>query len=181
MDNDWTKVLGFPGYRVYKHEIDEQRKHVTLWIRRKRGNQSLRCPGCGRRVREIHEVIERTVRDLPCFEYTTTVIVELYRLRCPNCGVKTEQMPQLPSKAPYTRRFEDSVGGACESAAAAQVARRMGLSESTVRGMDLRYLERCEANRRKPVLRQMGVDEIYRGKKDKFLTVVCNLETGEPL
>jgi hypothetical protein len=25
------------------------------------------------------------------------------------------------------------------------------------------------------------VDEIYRGKKDKFLTVVCNLETGEPL
>jgi transposase len=27
----------------------------------------------------------------------------------------------------------------------------------------------------------MGIDEIYRGKKDKFLTVVCNLETGEPL
>ena len=26
-----------------------------------------------------------------------------------------------------------------------------------------------------------GVDEIYRGKSDKFLTVVCNLETGEPL
>jgi transposase len=27
----------------------------------------------------------------------------------------------------------------------------------------------------------MGVDEIYKGKKDKFLTVVCNLETSEPL
>src|SRR5207302_7389370 len=27
----------------------------------------------------------------------------------------------------------------------------------------------------------MGVDELYRGKKDKFLTVVCDLETGEPL
>src|ERR1039458_5803711 len=105
MDNDWTKVLGFPGYRVYKHEIDERRKHVTLWIRRKRGNQVLRCPVCGRRAQEIHEVIERTVRDLPCFEYTTTVIVELYRLRCPDCGLKTERMPQLPSKAPYTKRF----------------------------------------------------------------------------
>ena len=87
MDNDWTKVLGFPGYRVYKHEIDEQNKHMTLWIRRKRGNQSMRCPACGRRVREIHEVLERTVRDLACFEYTTTVVVELYRLRCPDCGV----------------------------------------------------------------------------------------------
>src|SRR5258708_11846203 len=27
----------------------------------------------------------------------------------------------------------------------------------------------------------MGVDEIYKGKREKFLTVVCNLETGETL
>ena len=27
----------------------------------------------------------------------------------------------------------------------------------------------------------MGVDEIYLGKSQKFLTVVTNLETGEPL
>jgi transposase len=27
----------------------------------------------------------------------------------------------------------------------------------------------------------MGVDEIYLGKKQKFLSVLCNLETGEPL
>ena len=73
------------------------------------------------------------------------------------------------------------MGQACESAAAAPVARRMGLSESTVRGMDFRYLERCQAQRRKPVLRQIGVDEIYQGKKDQFLTVVCDLATGEPL
>jgi transposase len=62
-----------------------------------------------------------------------------------------------------------------------QVARRMGLAASTVRAIDLRYLDRWDANRRQPPLRQMGVDEIYRGKKDKFLTVVCNLATGEPL
>ena len=35
--------------------------------------------------------------------------------------------------------------------------------------------------RRKPALAQMGVDEIYLGKKQKFLTVVSNLESGEPL
>jgi transposase len=181
MDNDWTRVLGFPGYRVYGQEIDEPRKHLKLWIRRKRGNQVLTCSGCGRRVHKIHEVYEREVRDLPCFEFQTTVVIELYRVDCPECGVKSEKLPQLPSKSPYSKRFEDAVGQACESASARQVARRMGLAESTVRGIDLRYLERCEANRRKPPLRQMGVDEIYKGKKDKFLTVVCNLETGEPL
>src|SRR5438128_10503975 len=68
-----------------------------------------------------------------------------------------------------------------ESASARQVARRMGLAESTVRAIDLRYLERWAASRRRPALRQMGVDEIHLGKKQKFVTVVCNLETGEPL
>jgi len=55
------------------------------------------------------------------------------------------------------------------------------LPETTVRAIDMRYLERWARRRRKPALRQMGVDEIYRGKNDKFLTVVSNLETGEPL
>jgi len=56
------------------------------------------------------------------------------------------------------------------------VAGRFGVAESTVRAIDLRYLERWDAARRQPPLRQMGVDEIHMGKKQKFLTVVCNLE-----
>jgi hypothetical protein len=28
----------------------------------------------------IHEICEREVRDLPCFEYSTTVVVETYRV-----------------------------------------------------------------------------------------------------
>jgi transposase len=132
-------------------------------------------------VHGIAEVYEREVRDLPCFEYRTTVVIELYRLKCPDCGLKAEKVAQLPSKAPFSKRFEDAVGQACESAAARRVARQFGLAESTVRGIDLRYLERWAATRRKPALRQMGVDEIHLGKKQKFLTVVSNLETGEPL
>jgi transposase len=129
----------------------------------------------------MHEVYERAVRDLSCFEFHTTVVVELYRVRCPDCGIKVERVEQLPSKAPFSKRFEELVGQACESAAARQVARRFGLATSTVLAIDQRYLERWEANRRKPALRQMGVDEIHLGKKQKFLTVVSNLETGEPL
>ena len=108
------------------------------------------CSGCGRRVREIREVYEREVRDLACFEYQTTVVLELYRVRCPNCGVKAEKVEQLPSKAPFSKRFEEAVGRAWESAAARQVARQLRLAASTVRAIDLRYLERWSAGRRQP-------------------------------
>ena len=180
-DNDWTRVLGWPGYKVYRHEIDEPGKRLKLWVRRKRANKLLVCSGRGKPRGEIVASYEREVRDLPCFEYRTTVVVELHRVRCPDCGVKAEKVPLLPSKAPFSERFEDAVGQACESAAASRVARQFGLAASTVRAIDQRYLQRWSKTRRKPALRQMGVDEIFVGKKQKFITVVSNLETAEPL
>jgi len=176
-----TAILAWPGYRVYRHEINEAEKILTLWVRRKPVHRGFECSGCGRRLHQVHDVRERPIRDLPWSVYRATVIVEVHRLRCPDCGVLVEKIEQLPSKAPFSKRFEEIVSKACESAAGVQVARRFQLPETTVRAIDLRCLERWDQQRRKPPLRQMGVDEIYRGKKGKYLTVVCNLETGEPL
>lgn len=179
--NDWSKILGWPGYTVFQQEIDEKAKTLKLWVRRKRGNRRLICSACGRRIAEPADTTEREVRDLPWGEFRTTVVIELYRVRCPECGLKVEKVDQLPSKAPFSKRFEEAVGEACDSASARRVAQRFGMAESTVRGLDLRVLERWNAQRKKPALRQMGVDEIFLGKKTKFVTVVSNLETGEPL
>jgi hypothetical protein len=122
----------------------------------KDGGAEVDLVGCGQHVAatRIQEICEREVRELPCFEYSTTVVVETYRVKCPRCGFRAEKVTQVPSKAPYSNRFEEAVGQACESAAARQVARRIGLAESTVRAIDLRYLKRWEANRRKPPLRR---------------------------
>ena len=166
---------------MYRHEINEAAGTLRLWVRRKRGNRKLVCSGCGRKLLEHHDVSEREVRDLPWGEFRTTVVVEVFRVRCPDCGVKVERVPQLPSKAPFSLRFEEAVGLACESASARQVARQLGLAASTVRAIDWRCLERWDAQRKKPPLRQLGVDEIFLGRKTKFLTVASNLETGEPL
>jgi transposase len=41
------------------------------------GSRVLICPACGDRIREVHDVREREVRDLPWGEYRTTVVVEI--------------------------------------------------------------------------------------------------------
>jgi hypothetical protein len=79
-------------------------------------------------------------------------IDESTRTRCPQCGLKVEQVPQLPGKAPFSKDFEDAVGLACESASARQVARQFRLAASTVRAIDLRYLERWSTARKMPAL-----------------------------
>jgi transposase len=78
---------GWPGYRVYQHEINEAAKTLKLWVRREGGNRKLVCSGCGRKFTDAYE---REVRDLPWSDYRTTVLVELDRVRCPDCGIKTE-------------------------------------------------------------------------------------------
>ena len=47
--------------------------------------------------------------------------------------------------------------------------------------MDKRVLRRWAAARPRTPLHYLGVDEIFLGRTDKFLTVVSDLETGEPL
>jgi hypothetical protein len=42
-DNEFTRILDWPGYRVFRHEIDETAKTLRLWVRRKRGNRKLIC------------------------------------------------------------------------------------------------------------------------------------------
>jgi transposase len=166
---------------VYRHEIHESGKRLRLWVRRKRGNRKLVCAGCGRKSEDYHDFSEREVRDLPWSFLLTTVVIEVHRVKCPDCGVKVERVPLLPSKAAFSQRFEYVVGQACEGASTRQVARRFGLAESTVRAIDLRYLVRWSACRTKPAVKHLGVDEIYLGKRQKFITLVSNLETAEPL
>ena len=180
-DSEWTRLLGWPGYLVYQQEINEKAKTLKLWVRRKAGTKKRICSGCGKHVGTIHDVDQREIRDLPWSEYKATVIVELCRLRCPDCGPRVEKVVQLPSKAPFSKRFEEAVGGACEGASAIQVAKQFRMPTSTVRAIDLRCLERWAGSRRKPALKQIGVDELYLGKSQKFMMVISNLETGEPL
>jgi transposase len=168
LDKEWTKILAWPGYRVYRHEINEKNKTLKLWVRRKSGNQKLLCGGCGQRVHEIREIYEREMRDLPWGEYQVTVVIELYRVECSKCGIKAEKVDQLPSKAPFSKRFEDAVGEACESAPVRRVAHQFGLAERTVAAIDERYLERWAVRRQKPALRLMGVDEIYRASSKSW-------------
>jgi hypothetical protein len=66
-DNELTKLLGWPGYRVYRHAINEQAKTLKLWIRRKRGNRKSVCSGCGRKLEDAHDVSDEKYAIFPAW------------------------------------------------------------------------------------------------------------------
>jgi hypothetical protein len=50
-DSELTKLPGWPGYRIFRHEIEEKAKTLKLWVWRKRGYRKLR-------KRYVRQVIE---------------------------------------------------------------------------------------------------------------------------
>ena len=62
--------------------------------------------------------------------------VEVHRVWCRSCGVRTEQVPWLAGKAHHTTRLEAAVAQDCEHAPVSRVAAKWGLAPETVRRLD---------------------------------------------
>lgn len=175
-----SRILRVIGYGVYRTVFDEEASTATLWIRQTAKELSFTCSGCGIGAREVHDVHERRVRDLPWGAWKVFLVVEVHRVRCRRCGVKVERLEFVEGKHPYTRRFSEAVGRDCEDTAVTRVASKWGLSAQTVRRIDKRTLVAWRARRKRTPLRQMGVDELF-WRKGKCLTIVSDLELGEPI
>lgn len=122
-----TRLLRLPGYGVYAWEAEEATSTLTLWVRQTATEASDACGGCGISVRDVHSWTERRVRDLPWGPWQVWLVVEVHRVRCRRCGVRTERLPFLASKARWTTRLEVAVAQDGEVAPVSRVAAQWGL------------------------------------------------------
>ena len=177
-----TRILRLPGYGVYQCAFNEAAQTVTCWVRPTGPTPYYCCPTCGISTQAtVGSPTERRVRDLPWGPWEVWLVVEIQTVACRRCGRHRERIPFLAGKAHCTGRLEAAVARDCAHAPVRRVAARWGLAAETVRLMDKRTLQRWAAARPRLAIRQLGVDEIFLGKAAKFLTVVSNLTTREPL
>jgi transposase len=174
------RVLRLTGYDVARARFQENTGEVTLWLKQTTRDPYHACGRCGVRSRRVHSRSRRRVRDLPWGEWRVWRVATVQRVRCRRCGVTTEAIPFVEGKHPYTRRFAEAVARDCEDAAVRRVASKWGLPAPTVRRIDKRALQEWSRRRPRRPLRWLGVDEIF-WKKGSCLTVVSDLEAGEPI
>jgi transposase len=174
------RVLRLVGYGVREAQFEESSLTARLWLRQAAGDGQHTCSGCGVGCSSIVDVHERVVRDLPWGAWKVWLVLEVHRVRCRRCGVRSERFDFVEGKHPYTRRFAAAVARDAEDAAVRRVALKWGLSPQTVARIDKRALQAWQAGRRRRPLRQMGVDELY-WKVGECLTIVSDLELGEPI
>lgn len=174
------RILHLLGYVAYGCEFEESKGRLILRVRQDGRDPFRVCSGCGISVKETVDYRERRVRDLPWGIWQVVLILEIHRVRCGRCGVRTERLPFLSGKHRQTDRLRQRIAQDCEDSAVRRVAAKWSLSPQTVFRIDKEELKKWASARPRKPLRHMGVDEIY-WRKGKCLTIVSDLELGEPI
>ena len=194
-----ARVLGFDGWSViesfFENAAGARVRPVggydllrdTRLVLRVRSRWLPRCSGCGEACRELHEYGKaRRWRDKAWADHPVVIEYAPRRLKCETCVAHTvEMVAWADPQQRQSRRLQHQIAMECAAAPLSHVAERHFMSWSAARRAEAHAITRWERTRTPIELRQVGVDEKFLGRRnklaEKFVTIVSNLETGEPL
>jgi transposase len=109
------------------------------------------------------------------------VIIELpvHRVECKSCGaVRQVKIGFADEHSRHTRAFERYVLDLSSHTTIADAATHLGVSWDVVKDLQKRSLQRRFMRPKLRLLKRIAIDEIYVGKRHKFLTIVLDLDSG---
>ena len=140
-----------------------------------------RCPYCAFSCRARYDRKPRDWRHVSLGKWQVIVRAVLCRLDCPDHGVVTETVPWAEHDSKFTRDFEDLVAWLAREMNKTAVKTLMHIAWATVGNIIERVVARKLDRARLERLYRIGIDEVSYRKGHKYLTVVADHETGDPV
>ncbi|MEX1080530.1 MAG: ISL3 family transposase [Halofilum sp. (in: g-proteobacteria)] len=139
------------------------------------------CSGCSQRTLLLQDVTTRRVRERDLFDRRVWLEVPVRRVRCTDCGVRTEHIPWLSGRRRLTAAMVGYVEMLVRLLPVAQVAALLGLHWHTVKAIDKRRLDREVVEPDRERLRRLIMDEFALYKGHRYATVVACADTQQIL
>jgi len=196
-----TQIFGFAGWvvdEVFFEAADGERVEpvagydvpqgvrMVLGARRRWAPRCCECGALCSATAKHEQLKARRWADLPWAGRPVVIEYAPIRVKCRRCGSHAGEMVAWADRYQrQTRRLQQHLALEASSMPVIHVATKYALSWTTVRRAEVFAIQRWEATRTPVPLVQVGVDEKYLGRRnklvDKFVTIVSNLQTGEPL
>lgn len=166
----WT--LGLKGHRV-ERVTEESGRIVAEIIANKRSRPV--CPSCGRKMPGYDTLERRTWRHVQIWGIPVVLAYRPRRGRCKKCSIKVEAMPWSQGKSPLSLPLMIVLATYARIMAWEEVARLCGVSWNMVRAAVAGAVEYGLERREASEVIAIGIDEIYRRKGHKYMTMVYDL------
>lgn len=166
------------GVRDYEYRSTEYAKGgITMTIEPPR--EALCCSQCGGRHVHAKGGVTREFRSLPIGGKPVRLRMTVPRVLCRSCFVDRQvKVGFADPKKSYTRSFARYVMELARMMTLADVARHLQISWDIVKDIVGEDLERRFAQPKLRSLKRIAIDEIYLGKRHKYLTIVMDLDRG---
>lgn len=166
------------GLRNHVYEATEYAEgEISFRVRLR--PERLRCAACGSPEVTLKGKAPRRFRSLPIGRKCTWLEVGVPRVDCRGCGVVRQvRLAFAEPRVSYTRAFERYALELSRHMTILDVARHLGVSWDMVKEIQKRHLQRRFTRVRLRGLKEIAVDEIYLGKRNRFITLVLDLRTG---
>lgn len=176
--SDWMlyHVWGIRGYRTVSCE---KLAGETVLVALEPLASLLRCPRCGGQDVIRKGVKMRMFLGSPIGRRRMYFEAAIPRVHCDRCAITRQvRVPFAREKSRHTRQFERYALELARITTTQHAARHLGVSWDTIRDIEVRHLGRKYRRPRLKHLKRIAIDEIYLGKRMKFLTLVLDLDTG---
>ena len=169
---------GFVYGQIRLHEL-AGRLLLEVEIRPRRGSRAV-CSGCGK-VRPGYDTqARRRFEFVPLWGIAVFFLYAMRRVNCPDCGVKIERVPWAEGKKHLTTTYAWFLASWAKRLSWLEVARAFHTSwENVFRSVKM-AVEWGLVHRNLAKVISIGTDEIcWRKKKEKFITLVYQLDAGK--
>jgi transposase len=173
----FNKLLALQGAFVRAVEFRSDEILVTV-TRRARLH---RCPRCGYATRGRYDSHVRDWRHVALGRWRVVVRATLCRLQCPAHGVVTEAVPWAAPDSRFTLDFEMLVAWCAREMNKTAVTRLLHIAWVTVGRIVERVVGALLDEERLGRLYSIGIDEVSYRKGHKYLTVIADHLSGEPV
>lgn len=165
MQNNYlTKVLGIQGFIVQKITIDQERHRSCVILDLDREEKEFVCSGCHQKVKEVIPYRQRVVWHLSWWQHISYLRFMQYRVICPSCGLKVEQLPFVQRYSRMTASLASLLYELPKVMTNKAVAILQGLDPTTIKAIDKTKLKEAQAKRCLDEISALGIDEIAVGK-----------------
>jgi len=167
-------AFGIRGYRYCHTRYEEGVVIVRIEIPR----SSFRCAACGHDHVHVVEWFRREWRTLPIGDRPVWIEMMVPKVECQSCGARRRVPVSFADPfRKHTKRFETFVIELLRFMTPSDVSRHLGISWHLANGIQKRRLSRQFGRPKLKHLERIAIDEIYLGKRHKYITLVLDLDS----
>jgi len=175
----FSRALGLEEpWQVIEIEFSEADQEINIYLDFPRGSR-FRCPKCGSEDVPAYDTNEKRWRHLNFFQHKAYLHCPVPRVDCPDCGIKSVELPWVRPGSGFTLLFEALIMALAREMTVKALSRLIDEHDTRIWRVIQHYV--AEARKKEVYLdvAKVGIDETSRKRGHHYVTLFVDLDQSK--